>query len=285
MAASDPADQIARWMRAAREDAGLTTYDVAGRMNVTQSRVSRLERGLSPPTPELVRAWAKATGGDPGRAGRMADLADGLSHPWATRAGRESGTGRRDRLTPRQQEMARIRQGVTVYRELAAAAVPVLLQIPAYATALLELVGQLAARPDMAAVVAGRMNSQEILYDGSRTFSFLVTEAALGFRAGSPEVMTAQAEKIVSVMTLPNVTVAVLPASARLPIPLQSAFVIYEIPEDPLVMVELLPGEVSYTQAGDVGLYQEAFRVLQGHAITGRSAAVTLIRSVMSPGP
>ena len=128
------------------------------------------------------------------------------------------------------------------------------------------------------------MNSQEILYDSSRTFSFLVTEAALGFRAGSPEVMTAQAEKIVSVMTLPNVTVAVLPASATLPIPLQSAFVIYEIPEDPLVMVELLPGEVSYTQAGDVGLYQEAFRVLQGHAITGSSAAVTLIRSVMSPG-
>ena len=147
MAASDPADQIARWMRAAREDAGLTTYDVAGRMNVTQSRVSRLERGLSPPTPELVRAWAKATGGDPARAGRMADLADGLSHPWATRAGRGGrvgGTGQRARLTPRQQEMARVRQGVTVYRELAAAAVPGLLQIPAYASALLELVGQLA---------------------------------------------------------------------------------------------------------------------------------------------
>ena len=34
-------------------------------------------------------------------------------------------------------------------------------------------------------------------------------------------------------------------------------------------MVELLPGEVTYTQAGDVGLYQKAFGLLQSHAITG----------------
>jgi hypothetical protein len=246
-------------------------------MDITQSRASRLERGLSAPTPPLVRAWAKATGGDPARAGRMADLAASIA---PSRRG-PSPAGQAG-LTPQQLEMAHIRQTVTDYCELATAAIPSLLQIPAYATRFLELLGQLASGPAAAATVAQRMNSQEILYDASRTFRFLVTEAALCFRAGPPDVMTAQAEKIVSTMTLPNVTIAVLPASVTLPIPLQSAFIIYEIPEDPLVMVELLPGEVTYTQAGDVGLYQKAFGLLQSHAITGRPAAIQLIRSVMS---
>lgn len=52
--------------------------------------------------------------------------------------------------------------------------------------------------------------------------------------------MTAQAEKIVSTVTLPSVTIAVLPASVTLPISLRPAFLNDEIPEDPLVMVELL---------------------------------------------
>lgn len=274
METPDAAQRLAQWMKAARDDAQLTTYQIGDRIGISQSRASRLERGLAAPTPELVRAWAKATGGDPALAERMTDLAAKVASQVRGNSG-----ARRAALGRRQQEMAEIRQAVTVYSELSIAAIPDLLQIPAYATNLMELLG----RTDVAAAVAQRMNNQEILYDSSRTFRFLIAESALRYQAGSADVMTAQAEKIITALTLPNVAVAVLPASAALPIPVLSAFIIYEIPDDPLVVVQLLPGEVSYTQSGDVRLYQDAFTVLQSHAMKGRARTISMIRSAMIP--
>jgi len=176
--------------------------------------------------------------------------------------------------------MAEIRHAMTSFSEFSLAAVPGLMQVPGYATALLERLSRISSEPGVAAAVAQRMNNQSILYDPARTFSFMISESALHYQAGPPVVMRAQAEKISSVVTLPNVSVTVLPFAASKSLIIQSSFAIYEIPDEPMVLVELLAGEATFTAIPDVQLYRDAFAEISKAAVTGRKAA-QLIASTM----
>ncbi len=137
---------------------------------------------------------------------------------------------------------------MTSYSEFALTAVPEFLQIPAYATAIANAEKPSSASDGLAvsAAVARQMNDQSILYEPSRAFAFVLSESALRYKAGPPEVMRAQAEKITSVATLPNVSVAVLPCPAISELVIRSGFAIYEAPEDALVVVELLAGQTVF---------------------------------------
>lgn len=65
-------------LRALRAAAGLSTTDLAAALHWSQSKVSRVERGVTPARPYEVEAWAAATGGTASDellavAGRLAD--------------------------------------------------------------------------------------------------------------------------------------------------------------------------------------------------------------------
>jgi DNA-binding XRE family transcriptional regulator len=49
-------------LRIAREEAGLTQRELAGRLGVSQQAVAQAERWDSNPTVELIRRWAAACG-------------------------------------------------------------------------------------------------------------------------------------------------------------------------------------------------------------------------------
>jgi transcriptional regulator with XRE-family HTH domain len=49
-------------LRLAREEAGLTQRELAGRLGVSQQAVAQAERWQSNPTVELIRRWAAACG-------------------------------------------------------------------------------------------------------------------------------------------------------------------------------------------------------------------------------
>ena len=136
--------------------------------------------------------------------------------------------------------LARVFQTMTSYSEFSVASVPGLLQVPGYATAVVERMPHAVGEPDVPAIVARRMNEQSVLYDPKRAFTFVISESALRYKPGPPEMMRAQVEKINTVATLPNVSVAVLPCAAETGLIIQSGFAIYEAPEESLVLVELL---------------------------------------------
>ena len=49
-------------LRAAREGAGLSQSELAGRLGCSQQAVSQAERWTSNPTVQMLEAWARATG-------------------------------------------------------------------------------------------------------------------------------------------------------------------------------------------------------------------------------
>jgi transcriptional regulator with XRE-family HTH domain len=260
----DSSEQLAEWLRAAREAARLTTYELAERIGITQSRTSRIERGLAPVTPELVRAWADATGANASQGEALAREAQRGARP---------GRGGAGGWTSPKPALARVVHAMTSYTEFSVASVPGLLQVPGYATATVQEMSHSAGELDASAIVARRMNEQSILYDPKRAFTFVICESALRYKPVTPEMMRAQAEKINTVATLPNVSVAVLPCAAETGLIIQSGFAIYEAPEESLVLVELLGGETMFTWEADVQRYRDAFTQISKAAVTGRKAA------------
>ena len=57
-----------------------------------------------------------------------------------------------------------------------------------------------------------------------------------------------------------------------------SGFVIYDLPEEPMVLVQLLSREIQLRAAWDVQVHEDAFARLAAAAVTG-DEAVALVRS------
>jgi transcriptional regulator with XRE-family HTH domain len=266
---------IAAALRTLRARAGLSTYELATQLGWSQSKVSKMERGQTAADPDDVGAWARATGADEGTAAGLVTQAEAAANQmrsWQTVHGQG--------LASRQREVADINAAMTRHREFAPDVVPGLLQIPGYAIRVLEL-ADVSGRGGVPEAVAERMNRQSVLYDPARSFHFVLTEGALRYRAGPREVMHAQAEKMISVMTLPNITLSVVPFTATPSALFMSGFVIYDIPENPVVLVEILSRELQLRSKWDLRLYEETFARLQDSALTGQ-AAEALIRDAMA---
>jgi hypothetical protein len=93
------------------------------------------------------------------------------------------------------------------------AVVPGLPQTAEYARRVLGL-ADVFGLPDTARTAAARIDRQAALYRDDHRFEFIITEAALRFRPGPPEMLAAQYDKILSASTLPSVNIAVLLSDA-----------------------------------------------------------------------
>jgi transcriptional regulator with XRE-family HTH domain len=274
-------EAVAVSLRRLRSSAGLSTYELAARLGWSQSKVSKMERGQTAADPEDVAIWARTAGADTGTVAElMARAEDAASqmHSWPMVLGKS--------LATRQREVAQINTASARHREFDQNLIGGLLQTPPYAMRVFELAdlsGQRsspAGRGMVTEAVAARMNRQAILYDPARSFEFVITEGALRFRMGPREVMHGQAEKIISVMQLPHVSVSVIPFTATPPALFLSAFVIYDLPDGAMVLIELVSREIQLRSTSDVRLYEQTFARLRESAVTGR-AAEDLIRDAM----
>lgn len=272
---SEQRQRLAASMRDLRNRARLSTYELAAILGWSQSKVSKMERGQVPAEPSDVAAWARATGAAQEISNDLVVLAELTANQ-----ARSWQVVHRKGLASRQREMAGIHAEMTRLREFAPVAVPGALQIPPYASRVLEL-ADVSGRGGIPQAVAERMNRQAILFDSSRSFEYVLTEGALRCRFGPPEVMRAQAEKIISMMTQPNVSVSVIPFAATPTALFVSGFVIYDLTDGPMVLVEVLTRELQLRTAWDVRTYEEAFARLRGAAVPGE-AAEALIRDCMA---
>jgi transcriptional regulator with XRE-family HTH domain len=266
---------LANALRGLREDAGLSTRALADRLEWSQARVSRLETGRTRPTAEDVSAWADATGADPEAKARLMEEAERSVYqvrPWKTV---HSGG-----LQVAQRDIARIEQAMTGLANFQCALIPGLLQTAAYAQRDMEI-ADVSGQRDIPQAVAARMRRQEILYDPGRTFEFVLTQRALHpYFPVTPELARSQADRLISAMTLPNVTIAVIPDSAQPEIPYLSSFTIFEVPEEPVILVEIMSAELLLGGDWDVGLYRDTFTRFLSVAVTG-DEATELIRETM----
>lgn len=262
-------NRLAAELRRLRQAAGLSTYALADLIGVSQSKVFKMETGRTAARPADVEAWARATGSSSGEIGRLVERAE------RARTEAVAWRGAMGQGLPRlQEEVAALEQVATTIRMYHPVLVPGHLMTAEYARRL--YVAQYTDdRPDIGAAVAAWMERQTILYDESKRFEFVLTEAALRWSIAPRPVQLAQLDRIRQVLTLPNVNLGILPLGIALPVWHSHGFTIYEDRNDdgdPSVHVETLTASLSVSDPADVETYRRTFASLRSAAVVEEAA-------------
>ena len=265
-------------LRRLRKNAGLSGEDMAAALGISQSRVSRMELGQQLAAPTVVDGWARAAGASDAEREKLLGIAEA--------AATETVSWRRAMargLVKLQEDSLELEASAATVLNFQTAGVPGLLQVPEYARRVFAA-GHPAGQPDIAAAVAARMNRQAILYDESKHLEFVMTEAAVRWRLGPQSLMRAQVDRIITVSSLENVTVGIIPQDTEADVWHDHGFNILEDREDdgdPVVHVETLTNGLTITDPADVAAYKDAFAQLRRLAVTGAEAQAVL-RQIVS---
>src|SRR6266542_908902 len=161
--------------------------------------------------------------------------------------------------------------------------VPGFLQTPAYASALLLANSDFHGTPDdVEDAVRARMNRNRILQSPGHRFAMLVEEAVLRYPVGGADTMAGQLGHLLNIMTLPSVSLGVIPFSATgRPMWTLETFTVFD---DSRVHVELLSAQVTVTAPSEITLYARAFERLAEMAVYGAQARTLIAAAIESIG-
>jgi transcriptional regulator with XRE-family HTH domain len=248
-----------------RRDAGLTGEQLAQTLGwgekTGRSKVSKIENGRQVPSDDDIRAWAQATG-HPELTDDLIELrADTLTTH--TRWRRQLRTG----AAAVQQERGERTRLATRIRNFEPVLVPGLLQTSGYARSLYVRGRELFGIPDVDAAVQARMQNQQLLYDPSKTFEFIFTEATLRLLPCSPQVMLGQLDRLLS-LGMENVTLGIIPFGVELPMVPASSFMLL----DDNLTVESLTGKTEENAGEEAEISSRIFDMLMTGARTGDEA-------------
>lgn len=279
--AREPRPQRARLgqeLQRLRMLAGLSGTQVAQVLGVSQSTISRIERGDSPLTLAQAAAWADAAGASEDRRTLVLYLAEAVVNEVITHSERLAGWG----LAAEQEIVQREEETARLLCHFQPCFIPGLLQIAEYARRILTFSDPQAGIPQ---ALAARMARQQALYQPDRTFEFILTEAALRYRPGSGDVLPAQLAHLASVATLETVSVGVIPADAEMHVLTQTAFILYEDRVDgrPLfVKVETPHASLTASEPADVQVYRDRLEAYRQSALYGADA-IDFVRAIAHP--
>jgi len=267
--------RLAQALKRLRVASDLSTYELAQRIGLSQSRVSRVENARSAARIAEVERWTAATGASAQQQEELIEWAKEAligSTPWEAAP--------LDDLPQLQADVQALEAGagsIKVYQPLL---IPGLLQTPQYARQVFTT-GPAFRAQDVAERVAARMNRQAILYDEGKRFAFVLPEAAVRWRFGPRDMLLAQLDRLSVVTTLPNVDLGIIPQARAAPVWRTHGFVIFEDrgDEEAFVHVELLGTWLTISGDDKVELYKEAFDRLQSVAVSGEDA-LAILRAV-----
>jgi transcriptional regulator with XRE-family HTH domain len=263
-----------------RRGAGLTGRQLARLAGWQSPKVSKIEYGKQTPTEDDIRLWCRHCQADD----QLADLIATVRHIEAMYVEwrRMLGTGTRRR----QVASIRLEAQTYLFRWYEPVLVPGILHTAEYAAAVMNRVIAFYAIPDdLQAGVAARMERQQILYRGDHRFHFILAEQALQTTVGGSEVMAGQLDRLLTIVSLPRVSLGIVPARATYQAP-TNQFIMFD---DRLVHVETISAELTISQPREISLYTKAFHELSRIAAYGEGAKA-LIRSALvetrePPGP
>jgi transcriptional regulator with XRE-family HTH domain len=261
-------------LKGLRAGAGLTTYQLAERLNWSQSRVTRIENGNIQASADDADAWAEATGADPGTREDLAALAYSAWNE--VRSWRVSHRGG---LAARQREVSQMEHRATAIRQFQPEAIPGLLQSESYARHTLAF-ADITEKGGIDKGAKARIGRQAILREPGRTFDFVLGEGALRWRPGPRELMSEQLGHLLAAAALPSVSLSVIPFDREAVQAYQHAFTIYRIPDGDTVMVEFFHGETFPSTSAEIELYERLFAALRDSALHG-DEALAFARSVV----
>ena len=254
--------ELTSLLRTSRLDRGMSGQELAGRLGWSQSKVSKVENGRTRPSSADVRSWLEAcrVSGEVLRRGdELAEATLVESRHW--RAVHAKGLG------PGQDRAGALERRAEIMRSFQPSLVPGLLQTAEYARQVLNA-ANISGQTDVPEAVAARMRRQEVLYEADRCFEFTLTEGALRWHPHGGDMLPAQLDRLLSIATLTNIALRVLPQGAPFGHLQSNGFLLFEVPEEPTVMVETFTRELLLTDPDEVAQYRDIHARLTGHALS-----------------
>ena len=255
-----------------RRDAGLTGRELAVRCGWSEAKSSRIEHAKTPPSDADIKAWCRACGVPDQAADLVAAnrAADSLYVQW--RRIHRSGIRQSQRATVPLYERTRL------FRVYCSNVIPGLLQTAGYATSLLSTITEFQGTPnDVPDAVAARMARNHVLREGNHRFALLVEESVLRSRVADASVMAGQLGYLLEVMSLPSVSLGVVPFTADRGMWTLETFMAFD---EESVQVELLTAFVNVTAPGEIATYIKAFAQLQVLAVYGAEARALITSAI-----
>lgn len=120
------------------------------------------------------------------------------------------------------------------------------------------------------------MERQRIIYTGDRRFVVVVEEQALLKPVGDAETMAGQLDRLLAVMSLPRVSLGIVPLKVRQAFP-SVGFWIYD---NALVGIETPTASLEVSQPREIALYARMFEQLKQGAVYGSDARAIVARAL-----
>ncbi|MGA5132937.1 helix-turn-helix domain-containing protein [Streptomyces olivoreticuli] len=265
---------LADRLRELCRDAGLDGKDLAVACGWHPSKVSRISTAKTAPSADDIRVWCRACGAEDQTDDFIASLraVEGMWIEWRRmeRAG----------LRRAQESVLPLFERTRRFRSYSSWLVPGLIQTSGYTEDVLCAVQRRRVTvDDVADAVAVRMERQRVLYEGNRCFAFLMEESVLRNGLGEPDTQLEQLERLLTLGSLPNVSLGVVPTRlgrSRMPV---EGFWIYDTAQ---VNVELVSGYLTLTQPSEVGAYADTFAMLADMAVYGAKARALITAAMDS---
>jgi transcriptional regulator with XRE-family HTH domain len=259
-------------LREVRRDAALTGRALALACGWHYSKVSKLEHGIQTPTEDDLQRWCRVCSADDELPNLLATLRaiESMYIEWR----------RSLRFGMRHTQQARnaLHEQSTLIRVYEPGIIPGLFQTAEYAATILATAIALnQVRDDLDDAVAARLTRQQLLYVGDRRFLVVLEEQALKTRVGDVDVMRGQLDRLLAVMSLPRVSLGIIPAMAQRKIWPSAGFWIFD---QGTVRVETPSAELTITQRSEIAVFEKRFGILREAAVYGRAVRELIARCV-----
>ena len=260
--------RLAAALRQARAEAGITQTAAAAAVDRRQPWIAKIESAALLPEPPdvdtLTRAYKL-------RAAERRALVDLAEHLHAERSNRV--VLRRGIAGQHQRWFGELEAAATEIRSYQPCTVIGLLQTPGYIRAVMSQPDAGLTTEQIGEAIEARAGRQGLLTSGTgKKFSFILTEGALRWQAGSPDVMVEQLRHLaeVAVAQMPNVQLGIIPWTQPVQVFTNGGFHILD--RDAVLVANEL-ATLTPTGVNDVEAYLHRFATLERLASFNQDAA------------
>jgi transcriptional regulator with XRE-family HTH domain len=252
-------------LRELRKDAGLTGRALAAAVGWHFTRVSKLEHGVQTPTDADIRQWCRACRADEQVPDLLATLRTVESAYLEFR--RQARAGMKRVLGA---HTLALYERTTLFRIYEHNVIPGLFQTADYTAAMLSFwIEFLETTNDLDEAVAARMERQRVLYRRDKRFVIVLEEQALRTWFGTAETQAGQLDRLLAVMSLPAVSVGIIPMMTERPAVASTGFWLFD---NSLVALEIPTASIEVTRPQEIELYARMFDRLLAAAVHGKPA-------------
>ncbi|MFD6421664.1 helix-turn-helix domain-containing protein [Streptomyces sp. NPDC060198] len=249
-------NDLAETLREQRRRAGKTQIWLARRCVMSQTKVSNIESGKLTPSLVDVEMMLEALHADEVTKAEIIALARTANTEW-----QDHWYSRRRGLDKKQNELSRLESSSTEFRFFLLSMITGLLATPDYVRASISDVPG-----DQSAVIAKKLERQQVLYDCAKSFTFILTEQAVRWPLLPPMAMAIQLDRLVSISRIPSVRLGVIPLGGHIPERPLNTFTVYD---RRLATVETGTGALLLRDRRDVLAYLRDFESYEQYAVFG----------------